>query len=83
MLTKSYQNSVLVSFTATPPNITTDIHTGEQISSPLSIKRKAFEAKLGSSFDIFYQKIRDIGIKRQALKAKYDCSFWSSAKRPK
>ena len=54
---EGYHDAVLVLFTATPPNITTDIHTGEQISYPLSIKRKAFDAKLGSSFHIFYQKI--------------------------
>ena len=31
---KGYQGAFLVSFTATPPSITTAIHTGEQISSP-------------------------------------------------
>ena len=31
-------------------------------------------------FGITYQKIRDVGIKWRALKAKQDCSFWSSAK---
>ena len=40
-----YQYKVLVSITATSPNITTDIHAGEQIYSPLSSKRKCFATK--------------------------------------
>ena len=77
---EGYQDAVLVSFTATTPNSTTSIHTGEQISSTLSIKRKSFSTELCSWFGVSYRKIRDVGIKRQALKAKDDISFCSSAK---
>ena len=33
---KSFQDEVIFSFTATPPKITTDAHTGEQIYSTYS-----------------------------------------------
>ena len=75
---KGYQDAVLFSFTATPPTITTVIHTGEQISSPFSSKRKGFDTKLCSSFGVTYWKVCDVGMKRRALKAKQNCSFWSS-----
>ena len=67
------QDAVLLSFTETLPNITTDTHTREQISSPLSSKRKYFATKLCSSFGVNYQKICDVVMKRQSLKSKDDC----------
>ena len=72
---RDYQVSVLVSFTTTLPKIITSIHIGEHISSPLSNKRKAFTTKLCSSFGFSYRKISVVGMKRQALKSKYDFSF--------
>ena len=77
---KGDQNEVLVSFTATPLNINTDIYTVEQISSPLSRNSKTFDTKLRSLFGVTYRKIRGIIIIRRALKARYDCSFWLSEK---
>ena len=50
------QDAVPVSSTATPPNITLYIYTGEQIYSPLSIKRKGFLTKLCSYFGVSYRK---------------------------
>ena len=80
---KGYQDSILVSFTATPPSITAATHNGEQIFSPLSSKRKGFATKLCSSFGVTYQKMRHVGMKRRALKSKQDYSFWSCTKRRK
>ena len=77
------EDTVIVLFTATPFNITIDIHSGEKISSASSIKRKVFATKLHSSFGVSYHKFRDVGMKRQALKDKDDCLFWSSTKRRK
>ena len=77
---KSYHDAVLVSFTATPPVITTATNTGEQISSTFSSKSKGFTTKLHSSFGVTYRKFWHVGMKRQELKAKQDCSFWPSAK---
>ena len=45
---KFYQDEVLVSFTATLPNITTDIRTGKQIYSTSLSKRKGFSTKTRS-----------------------------------
>ena len=83
-LQKGYQDAVLVSFTATPPNITIDNHTGGGgVSSLLSIKRKYISKKIYSSFGVTYREVRDFGMKFRALEAKDDCSFWSSGKRRK
>ena len=49
---KCYQDAVLVSFTATPPDITTVTHTGERIYSPSSSKSKGYPTKLRSSFGV-------------------------------
>ena len=46
---KVYQDALIVSFTATPPEITPDTHIGEKISSTSSNTRKSFPAKLRSS----------------------------------
>ena len=43
---KNYQDAVLVSFTETPPTITTSNNTGKKISSTFSSKRKGFATKL-------------------------------------
>ena len=80
-MTKNYQDAVLVSCTVRPYNITTAIYTEEKIYSPYSDKRKGFATKLSSSFGVTYRKIRDVGMKQRALKAKQNISFWSSAKR--
>ena len=77
---KGYQDAPLVSFTATSPEITTSNHTGEQISSTPSNIRNIFDKKLRSSFGVYHQRIRGIGMERQALKAKQDNLFWSSEK---
>ena len=78
MTKNGYQDAVLVSFTATPPDITTANHTGKEIFSPSLIKRKGFAKKISSPFGVTYRIIRGVGIKRQVLNAKYDRSFWSS-----
>ena len=70
-------------FTVTTPAITASNHAREKISSPLSSKRRGFATKLRSLFGVTYQKSCDFGMKRRELKAKEDCSFWSSAKRHK
>ena len=72
---KGYCGTVLFSFTAPPPAITTATHIGEQLSSPNSIKRKGFVTKLCSSFSVTYQEICDVEMKRWALKSEKDCSF--------
>ena len=69
------QDTVLVSFTAPPPNRNTAIHTGEKISSPSLSKRKGFSTKLRSWFGVTYRKIRDVGMKQRALKIKYWVHF--------
>ena len=46
---KGYQDEIIVSFTATPPEITPDTHIGEKISSTSSNTRNNFPAKLRSS----------------------------------
>ena len=51
-----------------------------KISSPYSSKREGSSAKLHSEFGVTYLKIHDVWMKRRALKAKEDFSFWSSAK---
>ena len=68
---KGYQYEVLVSFTATLPTITTVTHRGK-ISSLLSSMRKGSDTKLRSSFGVTYRKIRDVGMKGRALKAKHN-----------
>ena len=73
---KGYQDAVLVLFTAKPSVITTANHTGEQISSPSSSKMTVFATTLFSLFGVTYRKIRDVRMKRQALKAKDYRSFW-------
>ena len=51
---KGYHDAVLVSFTATPPNITTTIHTREKTPSLSSIRRKDFPTKSHLSFGVTY-----------------------------
>ena len=77
---QGYQYEVLVSFNSTPHNMTAATHTGYQISLPWSIERNVFARQLRSLFGVNYHKIHDVGMKRRALKVKYDCSFWSSTK---
>ena len=72
---KGYQDSVLASFTTTPHAITTANNAREQIYPSSSISRKGFTATLHSSFGVTYQKMRDVGMRRQALKAKNKFSF--------
>ena len=76
----NYQGAVLVSFDATPPNINTDTHTGKNIYFLLSSNRKVFATKLRSLFGFSYRNFRGVGMKLWSLKAKDDCSFWSSTK---
>ena len=47
---KVYEDAILVSFTSTPPDTTTDTNTCRQISSPSSNLSKGFDTKLQSSF---------------------------------
>ena len=77
---KVYQDALIVSFTATPPAITTSTNTGEQISSLSSKIQMGFAKKLRSLFGILHQKFSDVRMKRRALQSKKYCSFWSSAK---
>ena len=49
---KGYHDAVLVSFTETPPNITTTIHTREQTPSTSSSRRKDFPTKSHLSFGV-------------------------------
>ena len=49
----------------------------------MSSNRKGFSKILYSLFGVTYRKIGGVGIKWWALKAKFDCSFWSSTKRCK
>ena len=70
-----------MSFTATLPAITASTHTGKQISTPSTNKRKVFATRLRSSFVVTYRKLFDVGMKRQVLKAKQGCSFWSRKNR--
>ena len=68
---RGYLDAVLVSFTATPPEINTPT---------FSSKRKGFAIKLRSSFVVTYRKISDVGMKLRSLKDKDYCSFCSSTK---
>ena len=47
---KGYQDTVLVSFTATTPAITTNIHNGKHISFPSSMNRKDFDKNCVRNF---------------------------------
>ena len=77
---KGHQDVVLVPFTVTTPSITKAINTRYQISSPFSSEKNVFTTKLCSSFGITHRKNSDVGMKKRALKAKQDCSFWSCGK---
>ena len=54
-------------------------HWGTNILSIVN-EEEMFSTKLLSSFGVSYQKIRDVRIKRKALKSIDDRSFWSSEK---
>ena len=67
---KGYQDTVLLSFTATPLAIVAATRFKEIIYSLLSSKRKGFATRLCSSFVVTYWKISDVEIKGRAMKAK-------------
>ena len=80
---KDYQDAVLVFKTATPHNTTTSTHTGGKKYSSSSNKKESCSQKNNFIVWSYLLEICYAGMKRRALKAKDDCSFWLSEKHRK